>query len=211
MTTSPSSSSAGPAAALAAGSAQVWTLGRGRLVLRQGDITQAPAQAVVNAANARLAGGGGVDGAIHRAAGHDQLQAACREIIARRGGPLRDGEAEITPGFDLPARWIIHAVGPIWRGGSNGEPQALAAAYRNCLRLAGQAGAESIAFPAISCGVYGYPVELAAPLALGVVAEHLRSGQAPGLAAFYLFSAPALAQWRVAAEAAFGAPDLGDS
>ena len=163
---------------------RVWRMGPGRLVLRQGDITRAPADVVVNAANAHLAGGGGVDGAIHHAAGHDRLQAACREIIARRGGPLAAGQAEITPGFDLPAKWIVHAVGPIWRGGAHGEP----------------------AFPAISTGVYGYPVDLAAPLALETVAGHLASGARPGTAFFYLFSAPALDRWSALAETRLGTP-----
>ena len=171
----------------------------------QGDITTLAVDAIVNAANSSLLGGGGVDGAIHRAAG-PELTAFCAGL-----GGCPTGAAKITPGFRLPARHVIHTVGPVWRGGKCGETAALADCYRNSLALAETHALRSIAFPAISCGVYGYPVELAAPLALGVVAEHLRSGQAPGLAAFYLFSAPALAQWRVAAEAAFGAPDLGDS
>jgi O-acetyl-ADP-ribose deacetylase len=127
----------------------------------QGDITAERVDAVVNAANAGLRGGGGVDGAIHRAAGADRLQAACRAI----GGCL-PGQAVVTDGFDLAASFIIHTVGPVWRGGTTGEPETLAACYRNSLRVADEVGALSVAFPAISTGVYGYPAGLAAEVAL---------------------------------------------
>lgn len=146
----------------------------GVLGLAEGDITSWPAQAVVNAANSRLAGGGGVDGAIHRAAG-PQLPKACRKIIALRG-EVPSGEAAITPGFDMIPEYIIHAVGPIWRGGRSGEPKALASAYRNSLVLCSEHGISTVAFPAISCGAYGYPVELAAPIALGELSQGLRQG-----------------------------------
>ena len=119
----------------------------------QGDITAEHVDAVVNAANRGLSGGGGVDGAIHRAAGAERLQAACRAI-----GECRPGDAVVTDGFDLPARFIIHTVGPIWRDGTEGEPEILAACYRNALRVADEVGARSVAFPAISTGAYRYPV-----------------------------------------------------
>lgn len=154
-----------------------FTVGQGVLGLALGDITRFPVRAVVNAANARLAGGGGVDGAIHRAAG-PQLPPACRAIIARRG-PLAAGEAEATPGFAMEhAAFIFHAVGPVWAGGGAGEPEALARAYRACLELARAHDAQSVAFPAISCGVYGYPVDLAAPVALAQLARGLAEGLA---------------------------------
>ncbi len=127
----------------------------------QGDITAERVDAVVNAANRRLLGGGGVDGAIHRAAGAGRLRAACRAI-----GECPPGQAVVTDGFDLPARFIIHTVGPVWRGGTAGEPSTLAACYRNALALADEVGASSIAFPAISTGVYGYPSGRAADVAV---------------------------------------------
>lgn len=171
----------------------VFSAGQGSLTLLCGDITQADTQAIVNAANPELAGGGGVDGAIHRAAGREALQKACRAIIARRG-PLAPGEAVITPGFGLAPRHIIHTAGPVWRGGGHGEPQALAAAYSRCLELCKSHGLASVAFPAISCGVYGYPVELAAPIALAGLAQGLRQGLA-GAAQMVLYSENAYQTW----------------
>jgi O-acetyl-ADP-ribose deacetylase len=135
-----------------------------QLEAAQGDITVERVDAVVNAANARLAGGGGVDGAIHRAAGAAQLAAACRAI-----GGCPPGQAVVTDGFDLRARFIIHTVGPVWRGGTSGEPETLASCYGAALTLADEIGARSVAFPAISTGVYGYPPELAAALAVTTV------------------------------------------
>jgi O-acetyl-ADP-ribose deacetylase (regulator of RNase III) len=135
-----------------------------RLEAAQGDITVERVDAVVNAANAQLAGGGGVDGAIHRAAGAAQLQAACRAI-----GGCPPGQAVVTDGFDLPARFIIHTVGPVWHGGTAGEPETLASCYRAALSRADELGARSVAFPAISTGVYGYPPDLAAALAVTTV------------------------------------------
>lgn len=126
-----------------------------------GDITQLAVDAVVNAANSSLLGGGGVDGAIHRAAG-PELLAYCRGL-----GGCPTGEARITPGFLLPARWIIHTVGPVWHGGDDGEPELLRAAYRNSLRLGVDNDVRRIAFPAISTGVYGYPKDAAVNIALG--------------------------------------------
>jgi O-acetyl-ADP-ribose deacetylase (regulator of RNase III) len=124
------------------------------------DITTLKVSAIVNAANTALAGGGGVDGAIHRAAGPD-LMRACRKI-----GGCPTGEARITPGFDLPATFVIHAVGPVWRGGHKGEPDLLRSCYRHAMALAADNACESLAFSAISCGVYGFPVTLAARLAV---------------------------------------------
>jgi O-acetyl-ADP-ribose deacetylase len=127
----------------------------------QGDLTAERVDAVVNAANRSLSGGGGVDGAIHRAAGAERLHAACRAI-----GECPPGHAVVTDGFDLPARFIIHTVGPVWRDGTAGEPETLAACYRNALRVADEVGARTVAFPAISTGVYGYPLGLAAEVAV---------------------------------------------
>jgi len=130
----------------------------------QGDITAERVDAVVNAANQQLAGGGGVDGAIHRAAGRGELQDACRAL-----GGCETGDAKATPGFGLPAHWIIHAVGPRWRDGNHGEAELLAACYRRSLEVADELGARSVAFPAISTGIYGYPPEEAARIAVETV------------------------------------------
>jgi O-acetyl-ADP-ribose deacetylase (regulator of RNase III) len=139
----------------------------GRITVVQGDITGQQVDAIVNAANERLLGGGGVDGAIHRAAG-PELKEECRKI-----GGCPTGEARITKGYRLPARYVIHTVGPVWHGGALGEPAQLAACYRNSLQLAAEHGVRTIAFPGISTGVYGYPLEDATRLALSTVQECL--------------------------------------
>lgn len=139
-----------------------------RIELAQGDITRLKVDAIVNAANTHLAGGGGVDGAIHRAAGAAELQAACRKL-----GGCATGDAKITPGFRLPARYIIHTVGPVYTDGRHGEPELLASAYRRSLEVAVENGCRTVAFPAISTGVYGYPFDAATRIALRTVRDFL--------------------------------------
>src|SRR2546426_8868222 len=138
-----------------------------KIEIIQGDITKLDVDAIVNAANTTLLGGGGVDGAIPRAAG-PELLAECRTL-----GGCRPGEAKITRGYNLPARFIIHTVGPVWSGGTRGEGEGLANCYRNTLQLAGENGNKTIAFPAISCGAYRYPISEAAQIAIGTTREFL--------------------------------------
>src|SRR4051794_31724199 len=139
-----------------------------RLTLLRGDITKLAVDAIVNAANTTLLGGGGVDGAIHRAAG-PQLLAECKTL-----GGCRPGEAKMTRGYSLPARFVIHTVGPVWSGGNRGEPETLANCYRNSLRTAVENNVGTIAFPAISCGAYHYPIAEAARIAVEATRKFLR-------------------------------------
>jgi O-acetyl-ADP-ribose deacetylase len=155
----------------------------GRITLHQGDITKdAEADAIVNAANSSLLGGGGVDGAIHRAAGPALLE-ECRGL-----GGCKTGDAKITGAGNLPVRHVIHAVGPVWNGGSSGEPEALASCYRRAIELADEAGDKRVAFPAISTGVYSYPLEEAASVAIEATREALSAHPGVEEARFWLFS-----------------------
>ena len=137
-----------------------------RIEIVSGDITTEVVDAIANAANEALRGGGGVDGAIHAAAGPELLE----ELKRRYPDGTPTGTAVATDAYRLPAKWVLHAVGPVWRGGGNGEPELLAGAYRSCLRLADELGAESVAFPAISMGIYGYPAREGAQVAVQTVA-----------------------------------------
>ncbi len=144
-----------------------------RIRLLRGDITRLAVDAIVNAANPTLLGGGGVDGAIHRAAGPD-LIAECRTL-----GGCPPGQSRITAGYALPAAWVIHTVGPIWRGGSHGEDDTLASCYRTALALVAERGLVTVAFPAISCGVYGFPIPRACAIAVREIAAFLDAGAHP--------------------------------
>jgi O-acetyl-ADP-ribose deacetylase (regulator of RNase III) len=172
----------------------VRSLGPARLEIVQGDITRETVDAIVNAANSSLMGGGGVDGAIHRAGGPRILE-ECRAIRAARG-PLPPGQAVITTAGDLPARRVIHTVGPIWQGGSSGEAETLASCYRESLALADSEGLASVAFPSISTGVYGYPIAAAARVALETIAAVLPSARAVHLVRCVTFSASDLEAYR---------------
>jgi O-acetyl-ADP-ribose deacetylase (regulator of RNase III) len=171
-----------------------YACGTAVLELVLGDITEQPLDAIVNAANAGLRGGSGVDGAIHRVGGAS-IMAECREI-----GGCPTGSAVVTDAGDLPCRWVIHAVGPIWRGGEYDEHDLLAGAYRASLQRAREIGASSVAFPSLSTGAYGYPLTHAAPLAVRTVATVLAAG-GPELARFVLFDERTFAAYRIAADA----------
>jgi O-acetyl-ADP-ribose deacetylase (regulator of RNase III) len=164
----------------------------------EADITTLHVDAIVNAANESLLGGGGVDGAIHRAAG-PRLLAACRALPeVRPGVRCPTGETRITPGFDLPARHVIHTVGPVWHGGERGEPDLLASCHHESLRLAEEHGVERIAFPAISCGVYGYPVAPASAIAVRTTRRWLATHAWPRSVVFCCFGATVARAYRIA-------------
>jgi O-acetyl-ADP-ribose deacetylase (regulator of RNase III) len=161
-----------------------------RFSLLLADITKLAVDAIVNAANSTLLGGGGVDGAIHRAAGPNLL-AECRTL-----GGCRPGDAKITRGYDLPARFVIHTVGPVWSGGTRGEPEILANCYRNSLQVAVENGVRTLAFPAISCGAYRYPIADAVRIAVETASEFLRDNDSITSITFAVFSDDLYAAYR---------------
>lgn len=166
------------------------------------DITTLAVDAIVNAANSSLLGGGGVDGAIHRAAGPTLLH-ECRLL-----GGCKTGDAKLTAGHKLPAKFIIHTVGPVWRGGKSGEPDLLAACYRRCLELAAERGVESMAFPSISTGIFGYPIELAAIVAISTVEKFMETHPHPTEVVFCCYSSSDLAVYERLAGAQKNFPDI---
>jgi O-acetyl-ADP-ribose deacetylase (regulator of RNase III) len=163
-----------------------------RIVIMQGDITELSVDAIVNAANNSLLGGGGVDGAIHRAAGV-QLLAECRQI-----GGCATGDAKITKGYQLPAKWVIHTVGPVWQNGRSGEDFLLANCYRRCLEIAVDRDINTIAFPAISTGVYGYPIDAATEIAVREVKEFLAINESIENVFFVCFNQQIYESYKVA-------------
>ena len=187
------------------GKANEVTINQAKLSLTQGDITRQATDAIVNAANPSLMGGGGVDGAIHRAGG-PAILAECKQIVARQGR-LPTGQAVITTDGNLKAKHVIHTVGPIWHGGGKGEAELLASAYRESLKVATERKLASIAFPSISTGVYGYPVSQAARVAIGAVVSFLRRGNTSiSEVVFVLFDARTLDAYSLALREAAAEP-----
>ena len=166
-----------------------------RIEILRGDITAQQVDAIVNAANESLLGGGGVDGAIHRAAG-PELLAECRTL-----GGCPTGQAKITSGYRLPARYVMHTVGPVWRGGRRGEAELLASCYCGCLQLARDHNCDKVAFPAISCGIYGYPLDEAARVSLKAVRGDLDSHDRPSLVRWVMLDPEAYDAWTRAFDA----------
>jgi len=171
----------------------------GRIEIVRGDITRQTVDAIVNAANESLLGGGGVDGAIHREAGPELLE-ECRSLNG-----CRTGAAKVTAAYALPARYVIHTVGPLWHGGDSGESDLLAACYRSSLQVARAQSCESVAFPAISCGVYGYPLPQAAEVSINTVRDVLREHPMPSLVRWVMFDDSAYNAWIEV----FGGPGIG--
>lgn len=171
-----------------------------RIRIVEGDITRQEVDAIVNAANTSLLGGGGVDGAIHRAAGPELLEET------RRIGGCPTGEARVSKGYRLPARWVIHTVGPVWRGGNRDEEDLLAGCYRNSLKAAVEIGARSIAFPSISTGAYGFPLEEATEIALRETREFLEGDRSIEKVLFVCFGERALKTYLETAERVFSTP-----
>lgn len=169
-----------------------------RVEIVEGDITKQNVDAIVNAANTSLLGGGGVDGAIHRAAGPELLE-ECKKL-----GGCPTGGAKITKGYRLPAKYVIHAVGPIYRDGKHGEPELLASCYRNCFNLAVENGIKTIAFPAISTGAYGYPLEEATKIAMNETKKFLESNQSVEKVVFVCFGKNAFEVYEKVFEEVFG-------
>lgn len=163
-----------------------------RIVVVAGDITQQRVEAIVNAANTTLLGGGGVDGAIHPAAG-SELLAECRTL-----GGCATGQAKITRGYELPAKWVIHTVGPVWEGGNRGEDESLTSCYRSCFALVEQHGIKTVAFPAISAGVYGFPMERAARIAVRETKHFLERNRSVEKVILVCYGANALAVYEAA-------------
>lgn len=181
-----------------------FSTGGATLELVQGDITRSDTTAIANAANSMLMGGGGVDGAIHRAAGPALMEALREKKRGLPGGRLPTGGAVLTPGFELQAKYIIHCAGPIYAREGHRAPELLASCYAEALALCREHGIDSVAFPSISTGVYGYPVAEAAPVALKAVRDALQHEGAPRLCRFVLFDTPTFEAYSTAAGAVFG-------